>query len=210
MTIRLLIADDHEVIRTGIISLVEGTEIEVVAQAASGEQAVRLACEVRPDVALIDIRMSEGDGFTALSMLKQELPSLRVVILSTYDNPAYLGRALERGAAGYLTKGSERELVLASIRKAAAGESSWRREELRRLSASHTAMRAPIESEVPLTKREAEVLKKLALGMTNKEIGRSLEIGYETVKEHVEHILHKIGVSDRTQAAVWAVRQGIA
>jgi DNA-binding NarL/FixJ family response regulator len=207
--IRLLIADDHEVVRTGIVSLLAGTEIEVVSQAASGPEAVRLARDNRPDVAVLDIRMAEGDGLTALGQMKAEVPGMPVIIMSTFDNPAYIARALALGASGYLSKGCSRDDMLAMIRTAAAGETAWTREDLRRLSGSLATPRIGADVEAPLTQRESEVLAKLATGLTNKEIAQQLDISYETVKEHVQHILRKIGVSDRTQAAVWAVRKGL-
>lgn len=209
MTIRLLVADDHEVVRTGIASLVEGTEIQIVAEVSSGTEAVRRVVETNPDVALIDVRMTDGDGLEALSQLKQEAPDLKVLILSTYDNPTYVARALALEASGYLLKGASCDELLTAIRRVAAGESVWTREELRRVSGALSAPSANLDIDVSLTKRESEVLRQLAFGLSNKEIAKALKIGYETVKEHVQHILRKIGVSDRTQAAVWAVRKGL-
>jgi DNA-binding NarL/FixJ family response regulator len=113
------------------------------------------------------------------------------------------------GAQGYLLKGASREELLTALRAAAAGENIWTREELRRVTGALAAPRAVGDVDVPLTQRESEVLRQLAHGLTNKEIAQSLTISYETVKEHVQHILRKIGVSDRTQAAVWAVRKGL-
>ncbi|MBX3414340.1 MAG: response regulator transcription factor [Pirellulales bacterium] len=209
MSIKLLIADDHEVVRTGIVSLVRGTEIEVVGQAASGHEAVALVAQTQPDVVMLDVRMSDGDGLAALARLKQDRPELPVLILSTYDNPTYVARAVALGASGYILKGANREELLAAIRTAAVGESVWSREDLRRVTGALAAPRLGDDMEVPLTKRESEVLRQMALGLTNKEIAQTLGISYETVKEHVQHILRKIGVSDRTQAAVWAVRRGL-
>jgi DNA-binding NarL/FixJ family response regulator len=209
MTIKLLIADDHEVVRTGLKSLVAGTDIKVVAEAATGEEAVRMALKHAPDVALLDIRMPEGDGLNALGRIKLDRPEMPVLMLSTYDNPTYVARAVALGASGYLLKGSNREDLLKSIRAAAAGESAWTREELRRVTGALATPRLASDVEVPLTQRESEVLRQLAFGLTNKEIAQALHISYETVKEHVQHILRKVGVSDRTQAAVWAVRKGL-
>jgi DNA-binding NarL/FixJ family response regulator len=209
MSIRLLIADDHEVVRTGIKSLVAGTEIEVVAQATTDEEAVSRTLEMTPDVVILDVRMEPGDGLNALSRIKQERPDQPVLMLSTYDNPTYVARAAALGASGYLLKGASREAILTAIRTAAAGESAWSREDLRRVTGALATPRLSEDIEVPLTKRESEVLRQMALGLTNKEIAQALGISYETVKEHVQHILRKVGVSDRTQAAVWAVRKGL-
>jgi DNA-binding NarL/FixJ family response regulator len=209
MSIKLLIADDHEVVRTGIVSLVRETEIEVAAQAKSGNEAVALLTTIQPDVVLLDVRMPDGDGLAALARIKQGHPDLPVLMLSTYDNPTYVARAVALGASGYVLKGATRDELLAAIRTAAAGDSVWSREDLRRVTGALAAPRLGDDMEVPLTKRESEVLRQMALGLTNKEIAQTLGISYETVKEHVQHILRKIGVSDRTQAAVWAVRRGL-
>jgi DNA-binding NarL/FixJ family response regulator len=209
MTIRLLIADDHEVVRTGLVSLMQGTEIDVVGEAANGHDAVRLARERKPDVALIDIRMNGGDGLDALEQMKSDTPDLPVLILSTYDNPTYVARAIALRAAGYVLKGVDRERLLAAIRQAAAGEAAWSRDDMRRMSGAMSTQRIDGDIDAPLTRRESEVLRQMAFGLSNKEIAKALQIGYETVKEHVQHILRKIGVTDRTQAAVWAVRKGL-
>ncbi len=209
MTIKLLIADNHEVVRSGLKSLVSGTDIKVVAEAATGEAAVRLALKHEPDVVLLDIRMPEGDGLNALGRIKLERPDMPVLILSTYDNPTYVARAVALGANGYLLKGASRDKLMEAIRLAAQGQTSWTREELRRVTGALATPRLAGDVEVPLTQRESEVLRQLAHGLTNKEIALALHISYETVKEHVQHILRKIGVSDRTQAAVWAVRKGL-
>jgi DNA-binding NarL/FixJ family response regulator len=209
MTIKILIADDHEVVRCGLRSLLEGTDIEVAEEATSGEEVVKKAAETEVDVVLLDIRMPDGDGLNALGRIKLDRPALPVLILSTYDNPTYVARAVALGAAGYVLKGAGRDSLLEAIRKAAAGESAWTRDELRRVTGALATPRLNADVEVPLTQRESEVLRQLALGLTNKEIAQALHISYETVKEHVQHILRKVGVSDRTQAAVWAVRKGL-
>jgi len=209
MSIRMLIADDHAVVRAGLRSMVSGSDIEIVAEAADGTEALALAAERRPDVVLLDVRMAEVDGITCLGRLRTELPDMPVLMFSAYDNPTYVARAVALGAAGYLVKTAQPDEILGAIRRAAAGESIWNRDELRRVTGALSTPRAAAELEVPLTKRESEVLKQLALGLSNKEIAQSLSISYETVKEHVQHILRKVGVSDRTQAAVWAVRRGL-
>jgi DNA-binding NarL/FixJ family response regulator len=209
MSIRLLIADDHEVVRAGLKSLLADVrDIQVVAEAADGDEAVRMALRHRPQVVLLDVRMVGGDGLAALGRLRQELPGMPVVMFSSYDNPTYIARAVALGAAGYLVKTATRDEIIAAIRQAAAGELLWSRDHLRRVSQSQPPSRAELDA--ALTKRENEVLKQLALGLSNKEIAQVLDISYETVKEHVQHILRKLGVADRTQAAVWAVRKGLA
>ena len=209
MSITLLIADDHEVVRTGLKSLFAGSDIEVIAEAATGEAAIRLALELKPDVVLLDIRMPDGDGLNALGRIKLDRPDMPVLILSTYDNPTYVARSVALGASGYILKGTTRENLLQAIHTAAEGQTSWTRDALRRVTGALATPRLAADVEVPLTQRESEVLRQLAFGLTNKEIALALHISYETVKEHVQHILRKIGVSDRTQAAVWAVRKGL-
>ena len=209
MSIKLLIADDHEVVRTGLCSMLAGSEIEVVAQATTGEEVISLVISHQPDVVLLDIRMPQTDGLNCLGRLKMDHPKLPVLMLSTYDNPTYAARAVALGANGYVLKGASRDKLLESLRTAAAGENAWTREELRRVTGALATPRMNADVEVPLTQRESEVLRYLVQGLTNKEIAGVLQISYETVKEHVQHILRKVGVSDRTQAAVWAVRNGL-
>ncbi len=209
MAITALIADDHEVVRSGLKSLFVGTDIEVIAEATNGKEAVAKAIELKPDIVILDVRMPDGDGLATLGRIKLDCPELPVLMLSTYDNPTYVARSVALGACGYVLKTAEREKILDAIRRGSQGESVWTREELRRVTGALSTPRLASDVEVPLTQRESEVLRQLALGLTNKEIANALEISYETVKEHVQHILRKVGVSDRTQAAVWAVRKGL-
>lgn len=204
--IRVLLADDHGMVRVGLKAMLVGTEIDIVAEVESGEDAVRYALENDIDVVLLDVRMPNGDGLYALGRIKLERQSLPILMLSTFDNPTYVARSVALGANGYLLKSCSRDELVNAIRAAANGENVWTREELRRVTGALATPRLGTEVDVPLTHRESEVLKQLALGLTNKEIATQLNISYETVKEHVQHILRKIGVADRTQAAVWAVR----
>ncbi len=209
MGIRLLVADDHEVVILGLRICVQGTEIEIMDQAASGAEVLEKVRDRKPDVVLLDIRMEGGDGLNTLGRLKLDHPDLPIVLFSAYDNPTYIARAVALGAAGYVLKSAPKERLLEAIRKAASGDSAWTREELRRVTGALAAPRLSSDVEVPLTQRESEVLRQMALGLTNKEIAKMLGISYETVKEHVQHILRKVGVTDRTQAAVWAVRKNL-
>jgi DNA-binding NarL/FixJ family response regulator len=144
-----------------------------------------------------------------LEKLRAKVPDTAVVMLSTYDNPTYVARSVALGASDYVLKGSSREDLITTLEAAAAGESPSRAGELRRVATAMKLRQVIDDDEVPLTQRETQVLRHVALGLSNKEIGRSLEISVETVKEHVQNILRKIAVSDRTQAAVWAVRRGL-
>ncbi|MCE5266504.1 MAG: response regulator transcription factor [Planctomycetaceae bacterium] len=209
MSVRILICDDHEVIRTGLASLLAGTEIEIIGDAANGKDALRLAQKDKPDVILLDIRMADGDGLATLEKIRAKVPESKVVMLSTYDNPTYVARSVALGAADYILKGAPREALIGTIMAAAAGESPSRFGELKKVASTMKVRQVLEDEDIPLTQRETQVLRHVALGLSNREIGRSLEISVETVKEHVQNILRKIAVSDRTQAAVWAVRKGL-
>lgn len=186
-----------------------GTEITIAAEASTGDEAVRLVEQHKLDVVLLDVRMADSDGLNALGRIKLSKPKLPVLMLSGYDNPTYVARALALGASGYLLKSMAGDELLSAIRRVAEGGDAWNRDELRRVTGALATPRVAGDIEVPLTQRETEVLGQLAFGLTNKEIAQVLGISYETVKEHVQHVLQKIGVSDRTQAAVWAVRKGL-
>jgi DNA-binding NarL/FixJ family response regulator len=209
MAIKVVIADDHEMVRAGLKSMFEGTEIKVVGEGPSGESAIKHTMRHNPDVVILDVRMPDQDGLYALGRIKLEKPATPVLMLSNYDNPTYIARAVALGAAGYLSKDVDRDTVVQAVRTAAEGNQLWTREELRRVTGALAAPRLNADIEVPLTQRESEVLRHLSLGLTNKQIAVELDISYETVKEHVQHILRKIGVGDRTQAAVWSVRKGL-
>ncbi len=209
MSIKILVFDDHQVIRTGLASLFAGSEIEIVGEADSGKETLKQAQKLKPDVVLLDIRMPDGDGLATLEKLRAKVPESKIVMLSTYDNPTYIARAVALGASDYVLKGSSRDDIVATIVAAAKGESPSRAGELKKIAATMKVRQVVDDDDVPLTQRETQVLRHVALGLSNREIGRSLEISVETVKEHVQNILRKIAVSDRTQAAVWAVRKGL-
>ena len=197
--IRLLIADDQEIVRSGLKSMLAGTEIKVVAEAATGQAAVKYAVEHEVDVVLLDVRMPEGDGLNALGRIRLDKPNLPILILSNVDNPAYIARAVALGANGYLLKSCTHDELIAAIETAAAGKNTWTREKLRRITGALATPQLVADVEVPLTEREAQVLRHIAGGLTNKQIADELKISCETVKEHVQHVLGKIGVSDRTR-----------
>lgn len=209
--ISVLLVDDHAIWRGGVRSMLEDTEFEVVGEASSGQEAVEVARQARPQLALLDIRMAGGDGLEALQMLKREHPQMAVVMLTTYDNPTFMARAVAGGAAGYLLKGIERDELLEALRAVANGEMLLTSEELVRSlrGISEQAIESGDLIE-PLTEREQEVLRLLATGLSNRDIAALLFVAESTVKTHVEHILGKLGVSDRVQAAVWAARNGLA
>lgn len=207
MAIRLLVAEDHEAVRLGIRGLLDGTEITVVAEADCGEAVLPLVREHLPDVVLLDVRMPGGDGLQMLGRIKLEHLELPVLMFSAYDNPMYLARAVALAASGFLLKDVTREDFIQAIRTAAQGGEVWTNAQLRYASTALATPRYGTDLEVSLTHREGDVLKQIARGSSNREIAQELDISTETVKEHIRTILHKIGVTDRTQAAVWAVRR---
>lgn len=209
MSKRILIVDDHEVVRIGVRCLLEKSGMQVAGEASDCKQALKLAESTKPDVILLDVRMPQTDGLACLTSLREKSIDVPVLMFSGYDNPTYYARARALGAVGYLLKSVKGTEVVEAVRKAATGEQVWSKEGMRRVTGALSTPRSQLDMEVPLTKREDEVLKQLALGLSNKEIALALEISYETVKEHVQHILRKLGVADRTQAAVWAVRRGL-
>ena len=210
MSITLLIADDLEVVREGVAHLLKNSEIQIVAEATTGDEAVELTIQRNPDVVLMDIRMPESDGLSALEKIRRALPNMPVVMLSTYDNPTYVARSVALGASDYILKDLTRQDLIDSIRRAAGGEQPIEDSIIQRVSSAMSKRRVrDQDGEVPLTNRELQVLRHVALGLSNREIGQSLGISVETVKEHVQNILRKIDATDRTQAAVWAVRKGL-
>jgi DNA-binding NarL/FixJ family response regulator len=208
MSIKVVVVDDHEVVRLGLRSLFRGSDIAIVSEAATTKQAVEETQKHHPDVVLMDIRMGENDGLAALEKLRKKTPDIPVVMLSMYDNPTYVARSVALGAVDYVLKGSPREALISAIERAAKGEGPAEGSMMERVKDA-MARRGDRDDDIPLTNRELQVLRHVALGLSNREIGRSLGISIETVKEHVQNILRKLDVSDRTQAAVWAVKKGL-
>jgi len=206
----VVLVDDHAIWRGGVRSMLEDTEFVVVGEAASGHEAAGVVREAKPDMVLLDIRMAGGDGLEALQVLKEENLKTAIIMLTTYDNPTYMARAVAGGAAGYLLKGIERDELIAALRAVASGEMLLSTQDLVRSLRGISEGAGSADLIEPLTDREQEVLRLLATGLPNREIGSILFIAESTVKTHVEHIIGKLGVSDRVQAAVWAARHGIA
>ncbi len=203
--IRILIADDHPVVRTGLEGMLAGQpDFQVVGEATNGRQAVELAERLLPDVVLMDLRMPELDGVAATTEIRRRQPMVQVLVLTTFDSDADILRAIEAGASGYLLKDAPREDLFRAIHAAAQGESFLAPAVAARLMGR---MRAPADE--ALSARELEVLTMVSQGASNKEIGRRLHISEATVKTHLIHIFEKLGVSDRTQAVTAAVQRGI-
>jgi DNA-binding NarL/FixJ family response regulator len=205
-----MLVDDHTIWRGGVRSMLENTEFEIVGEASSGHEALSIARQTDPRLTLLDIRMAGGDGLDALVTLKQAHPRMSIIMLTTYDNPTYMARAVAGGAAGYLLKGIDRELMLRSMRAVANGETLLSPKDFVSSLRGITDMAAGSKDlRQPLSAREQEVLRLLATGLANREIAMILLIAEGTVKTHVEHIITKLDVSDRVQAAVWAARHGL-
>jgi len=203
--IRLIIADDHPVVRTGIIGmLAEHEEFTVLAEAATGAEAVALARRLRPDVVLMDLRMPEMDGAAAVAQIRAEMPDVHVLVLTTYDSDEDILHAVEAGATGYLLKDTTREDLFRAIRAAAAGQPLLAPSVAARLMARLNQPR-----QEPLTPREIDVLRLVAQGASNKEIAARLSISQATVKSHLIHIFDKLDVDDRTAAVTVALERGI-
>lgn len=209
MTVRILVVDDHEIIRAGLESLLRGTGITIIGETATSEAAVQLAKMHNPEVVLLDVQLPDNDGFWALAKLKADQAALSVLMWSAFDNPALVARAVALGANGYILKTATRDELFKAIQTAAAGHTTWTPDELRRASNALGSTQVVGDVEALLSQRENEVLKEVAQGATNKEIARTLGIGFDTVKEHIVTIFRKVGTTDRTQAALWAVRKNL-
>ncbi len=210
--IRVLIADDQELVRTGFRVILEAEgDIEVVAEAGTGREAIRQAALTRPRVVLMDIRMPELDGLAAAEQILRQPEPPTIVMLTTFDQNEYIYRALRAGAAGFLLKDAPSSRLLAAVRAAASGDSLIEPSITRRLVerfAEPAADTGPPARLAPLTERELDVLRLLAQGLSNAEIAAEMIVAETTVKTHVARILTKLGVRDRLQAVVLAYETG--
>ena len=209
MKIKLLVADDHAVVREGITSLLKGSDIQVVAEAETGNQAIERAMNLQPDVVLLDVRMPDTDGLEALERIADRSPRTKVVMFTGHENPTYIARAVALGAAGFVMKGAGKDEIVKAINRAHTGLPPETDSLMGKVRNTMARRRPTYDEDIPLTNREVQVLRHVALGLSNREIGRSLDISIETVKEHVQNILRKLEAGDRTEAAVWAVKRAL-
>ena len=211
MTIRLLLADDHRMLREGLRRSMEDVGFDVVGEASDGEEAVRLAADLNPDVVLMDVTMPEVDGVEATRRLHGAAPDVRIVILTMHADHDVLDEAFRAGAIGYLVKDCSTDEVAAAVRLAADGETAMSPDlaasmlaEVRRLDAD-----TALDDERAITRREEEVLQLIADGCSTPEVAEKLFISQKTVKNHLASIYQKLDARDRTQAVLQAVRMGI-
>ncbi|HRF48375.1 MAG TPA: response regulator transcription factor [Anaerolineales bacterium] len=201
--ITLLIADDHPVVREGLAAMFNRRpDLRTIAEAVNGAEAVRLALDLRPDVVLMDLNMPELGGVDAIAQIRAAWPEARVVVMTTFDGDEDIFRALQAGARAYLLKDTPRDEIIETVRIVHAGG--------KRIPEEIAAKLADRMLSEPLTERERDVLRLIVAGHSNKEIGSELSIAEGTVKAHVNSLLGKLGVQDRTQAVTEALRRGLA
>ena len=205
MPAKLLIADQRPIVRAGLRDSLVRPKINVVAEAANDEEAIRLARKHKPDVLLLG-RFVEQTIPAALKRVRAKLPNLPVIVFGPDTNLTYVARSIALGAKGFLSESCQREDLCAAIRDVAAGKDAWTEGQKKRLTGGAVA---PKSLDVHVTRREIEVIRQIAFGLPNLEIALLLGISIETVKEHVQNIFRKLKVSDRTKVAVWAIRHGL-
>jgi len=200
--IRILVVEDHHVVRQGLMALIRTVPgLEVVAEAPDGDEAVRQFRQHKPDIALMDLRLPKMSGVDAIAAIRAEFPAARVIVLTTFDGDEDIYRALQAGARGYLLKGMDADELIEAVRAVHAGKT--------RIPGAVAQRLAGRMSGQELTARETDVLKQIVAGKSNKEIGTALFISEATVKTHINSLLGKLGVADRTQAATTALQRGI-
>ena len=200
--IRIVVADDHPIVRDGIAAIINlQPDMTLAGDAGTGSEALERFSELRPDVALVDLQLPDMSGFDLITKIKDKSPNARVVVLSSHEGDVDIQRALEAGAQGYVVKGLVREELLETIRSVHAGK--------RRLPAAVAQKLTEHMADEPISPRELEVLSLMAAGKRNKEIADELSIAEDTVKMHVRNILSKLQVNDRTEAVTIALRRGI-
>ncbi|SDM22335.1 response regulator transcription factor [Bacillus sp. OK048] len=207
MRIRIMIADDHHVVRRGLAFFLKTQrEIEIIGEAGNGKEAVDQARKLKPDLILMDLVMPEMDGIQATKIIKSELPEIKIMMLTSFSDQDHVIPALEAGASGYQLKDIEPDELIKCIKKIMAGENQLHPKATSHLLANLSNKKEDRNLLSELTKRELDVLKEIAKGKSNKEIASALFISEKTVKTHVSNLLSKLELADRTQAALYAVK----
>lgn len=208
-TIRVVLADDHPVVRSGIKGLLERTgDIQVTGEAATGKEALALVQETAPDLLLLDMQLPDMSGIEVARRLQQEHPAVKILVISAHDNPTYILELLDLGASGYLVKEEAPQAIVEAVRGIARGEQGWvsRKVAAKMVNWVRDDKR---EQAAQLTRRELEVLRLVTEGKTNQNIAVQLSVSPKTVEKFLFSIFQKTGVASRTEAAVYAVREGI-
>jgi DNA-binding NarL/FixJ family response regulator len=205
-SIALLIAHPKELIRAGLRAMLAGSTVKIVGEASDAPSTLTLAKKHKPDVVLLDAAIPGGDAFELVTKLAKAIPTTRFILLSALDNPTYMARAKAAGASNFLLESVGQRKLITAIQNAVSGKPAAGAEPFAKVTASMAARDTRAARDAGVTPREEQVLRHVALGLSNDEIARSLQISVETVKEHVQNLLRKLSVNDRTQAAVWAVQ----
>lgn len=208
--LKVLVVDDHRLVREGLVSLLRlNPEIEVVGEASGGEEAVARARGLRPDVVLMDIGMPGMNGITATRLIKKDLPETKVIMLTMLDQEGYVYEAVKAGATGYLLKNTSLDELVKAIKEVYKGGATLHPEAQAQLLKEYVYLAQSNRDTYGLSERELEVLQLLGDGLSNKEIADKLFISIQTVKTHITHIFEKLGVKDRTEAVATALRRGL-
>ena len=209
MAVKLIIADDHVIIRKGLATLLAGQDVEIVAETSSGKETLAKTRKLKPDVLLMDVIMPEMDGLDTLERVRKAVPQTKVIMMSALDNPTYTARAMASGAAAFLWKDATGKEFVSTIKRVAKGETLGEDTPASDMKAFLEARPDPKTDDVPLTKREYQVVRHLVYGLSNREIANSLGISMNTAKEHLDNLRRKLDLPDRTAIAVWAVKKGL-
>jgi DNA-binding NarL/FixJ family response regulator len=207
VTIRMVVADNQTIVRMGLARLLEAEDIKIVGEAASGTEAIAKTRKHKPDVLLMDVLMPNLDGLDALERIRKAVPQTKVIMMSGYDNPTYVARAMALKAATFLMKDVPGKEFISAIKRVAKGETLTGNTRASDMQSFLDQRPDPKADDVPLTKREYQVVRHLAYGLSNREIAKSMDISVETIKEHVQNLLRKLKMADRTEAAVWALKR---
>ncbi len=209
-SIRVVVADDHAAVRHGLVHMLSHPEFDVVAVVERGNDAVESAVKHKPDVIVMDIRLPrQTDGFSAVTKIRELAPDTKIVMFSAFEDPSFVAQAITRGADDYLLKEASKDEVVQTVHRVTQGVKPTEEALYGQIYNALYERKAVVYGDIRLTPREGQALRHIALGLSNPEIAKSLGISVETVKEHVQHMLRKLGVRDRTRAAVWAVQNGI-